>query len=163
MSERPKQPHAAKVGADGINLFSRAQAAGALGVSDSTLRKWHSQKLFVPAHQREGTYLYTAKQIAERRKLQNGKLAGLAFRLFEQGCSAVETVIELEAPPEAIAKLHAEWVKLSGGWVVAGPTGTRSSWERTYGIGKLTPAKLRVALELVASNPALRAKLLEAK
>ena len=164
MSDKPAGKHAAKVGANGVTLFSRSQAAAVLGVHVNTLRKWEADGTFVPRKESSGNgmvvSIYTAKQIEERRKLQNGKVASAAFALFEQGRTAVQVVIELEAPPESIAKLHDAWVKLTGSWVVAGPSGSRSSWERTYQIGKLTPVKLRTALELVAANPALREKLL---
>lgn len=147
------------VGADGVNLFTRRQAAATLGVHVATVRQWESRQALA-AKIVEGVHLFTAEQIELLRASRQGKLAGLAFQMFEDGKTPVQVVIELGIDPQRIAKMHLSYVQLSQSWVVKGPSGPRAAWERTYRIGELTSEKLRRALELVSTNPALREKLL---
>lgn len=72
----------------------------------------------------------------------------------------MQAVIELHADPETVEKLQAVYTRLSASWLVAGPPGPRHAWEKAYGLGKLTPQKLRKALELCAAHDELREKLL---
>lgn len=151
---------ASEVGADGVKLFSRKQAANALQVGHNTLIWWHSLGRLVPALTRNGVHLYTAEQLAEWRRGNPEAVAAQAFKLFEEGQTSIAVVIALHAEPSTIEKLFEQYVRMSAGWLIAGPHGSRSAWERTYHLGKLTPQKLRTALELCASNDELRAKLL---
>jgi MerR HTH family regulatory protein len=140
----------------------RPQAATLLGVSMSTLKWWHKKGVLVPALQKSGVFLYTRAQLEEFRDAEPERMAARAFKLFEEGATPVRVVIELEASPTLIETMHELYVRLSGAWRIAGPSGARSAWERAYGLGELTPTKLRRALELCASHPELKAKLLEA-
>jgi hypothetical protein len=140
----------------------RSQAATFLGVSLSTLKWWHKKGVIVPDLQKDGVFLYTRQQLEDFRDAEPEKVAARAFKLFEAGMSAVHVVIELEAAPSLIESMHEQYVRLSSAWRVQGfPPGSRAAWERTYGLGELTPMKLRKALELCAADPALKAKLLE--
>jgi hypothetical protein len=161
------RPHrgtkANEVGANGRELLSRTQTARELAIAEKTLRLWHDKGVFVPALRRRGVWLYTREQVEEHRTQMPGELAALAFRAFEAGHSAVETVIALRANPGVIRALHTSYLEMSSAWVIAGPAGSRASWEATYRLGKLTAEKLRCALELCGTHPELRAKLLAAE
>lgn len=160
MAER-RQPHATKIGADGKGIFSRRQACRMLGITLRQLR--HAQDTGrIHSIVSEGTHLFPRAELERYRAQEPGEVAARAFRCFEEGKSAVETVIELHAEPRAIEDLHAAWVEMTGAWVIAGPKGSRRAWEATYKLGALTPQKLRRALELCAAAPELREKLLQA-
>lgn len=148
------------MGADGVKIFTRTQAANYLGVGNSTLRWWHSLGRLVPGLTRDGVHLYTREQLELWQRGNPDAVASQAFKLFEQGETPIAVVIALHADPTAIEKLHEQYVRLSGAWVVAGPSGPRRAWERTYRLGQLTPQKIRIALELCASNEELRAKVI---
>jgi hypothetical protein len=151
---------AKELGALDPNLFTRKQAADYLGVGFSTIRWWHSLGRLVPALTRDGVHFYTREQLEQWQRGNPDAVASQAFKLFEQGETPIGVVIALHADPTAVEKLHEQYVRLSGAWVVAGPPGPRRAWERTYRLGQLTPQKLRTALELCANNEELRAKLL---
>ncbi len=148
------------MGADGLHLFTRKQAARTLGVHVKTVIKWAQNRTLVPARNVEGVHLYTREQIDLMRRDRVGKIASEAFALFELGKTAVQVVIELGVEPDTIERMHASYVKLSSSWVVKGPSGPLAAWEATYRLGPITPEKLRRALELCASHPALREKLI---
>lgn len=155
---------ASEVGADGVTLFSRRQAAGLLGVSVSALRQWHAQGRLVADHQRAGVHIYTRQQLERWQQMQDpgkGELASKVFAELEGGRTPVQIVIELKAEPEEVRRLVDCYTRLTGGWLVQGPPGPRRTWEESYQLGPLTPAKLRRALELCAANEALRSKLLQ--
>lgn len=164
-AQRKAQTHAStgtkasEVGADGQKIFSRRQAATFLNVGHTTLRWWHSLGRLVPALNRNGVHLYTRDQLEQWQRGNPDAVSARAFALFEQGATAVQVVIELHADPETIEKLHAVYARLSGSWLIKGPSGPRHAWEKAYAIGKLTPEKLRKALELCAANDDLRQKL----
>jgi hypothetical protein len=142
--------------------FPRGPAATFLGCSLWTLKWWHKKGVLVPELQKSGVFLYSRKQLEDFRDAEPERMAARAFQLFEQGRSAVHVVIELEAAPSLIEAMHEQYVRLSSAWRVQGfPPGSRAVWERTYGLGELTPMKLRRALELCAADPKLKAKLLE--
>lgn len=166
MVSRPKNGksarHAADVGADGVTLFSRNQAAEALGIAGSTLRAWQTSRRLVPALQREGIWLYTKEQLDRELRKPQGELAAKCFGLFEEGLSAVAVVMQLQVEPAIVEELHTAWVRMTASWVVRGPEGPRAAWEATYNLGPLTPEKLRRALELCAARSELRERLLEA-
>lgn len=157
--KKPKPKRAKDVGADGIVLFTRRQAAQALGVSLATVRLWERAQTMVPRCV-EGIHVFSRDQIETLRSNRVGKLSALAFRCFEDGLSPVQVVIKYGVDPERIAKMHAAYIRMTGSWVVKGPSGSIDAWERTYRIGPLTPDKLRRALELCASTPSLRKTLL---
>ena len=148
---------------DGVALFSRTQAARFLGMTVRQIRWLEETGQLHPSKSKGGGRVFRREDLEAYLNAQPGALAARAFRCFEGGMSPQQTVIELQAMPAEIAKLHAEWVNMSGAWVVAGPKGSRAQWERIYGIGELTPIKLRTALELVGSNPALRDRLHDPK
>ncbi len=150
----------AEVGADGVRIFTRRQAADYLGVGVSTLRWWHSLGRLVPGIVRDGVHLYTREALEEWQRGNPDAVASQAFKLFEEGETPVAVVIALHADPIAIEKLHEQYVRLSGSWCVAGPPGPRRVWERTYRLGEITARKVRIALELCASDEELRAKLI---
>lgn len=150
----------ADVGADGVEWFTRKQAARELGIGESTLRLWHERGSFLPDENRKGVHLYSLKQLNEKRRELPGELAAMAFERFESGLSSVQTVIELRADPGVIGQLYDSYVRMSSAWVVAGPPGSRATWEQTFRVGPITPGKLRRALELCSADPKLREKLL---
>lgn len=151
---------ASEVGADGEKIFSRRQAATYLNVGHTTLRWWHSLGRLVPALNRNGVHLYTREQLEQWQRGNPDAVSARAFALFEGGATAVQVVIELHADPETVEKLQAIYTRLSGSWLIQGPSGPRYAWERAYAIGKLTPEKLRKALELCSADESLRAKLI---
>jgi len=146
---------------DGVARFSRVQAARFLGLSVRQIRWLQDTKQLHPIAVDHG-YCFTRDDLEAWLNAQPGELAARAFQCFERGCTPQQTVIELRAMPSAIASLHAEWVKMSGAWTVAGPRGPRDRWEQAYGIGPLTPTKLLRALELIGSRADLRAQLHDA-
>jgi hypothetical protein len=148
------------VGADGVEWFTRKQAARALGIGESTLRLWHDSGSFLPDENRKGVYLYSLKQLNEKRRELPGELAALAFEHFERGMNAVQVVIALRADPGVIGQLYDSYVRMTSAWVVAGPVGSKAAWEATYRVGPITAMKIRRALELCSADPKLREKLL---
>lgn len=151
------------VGADGANFFTRQQAAGYLGVSVTALRTWQQQGDFVPELVREGVHLYTRRQLDDRKYQMPGELAARAFLAFDAGRTPVQAVIELRADPALVLRLWEHYTRMTAAWVVEAPPGgaaARKAWEKTFRVGELTGEKLRRALELVASDETLRAKLL---
>lgn len=157
--KKPKGKRGKEVGADGIELFTRGQAAEALGVSLACVKLWERSQTIVPRLV-EGVHVFTRDQIETLRSNRVGKLSAIAFRSFEDGLSPVQVVIRYGIDPERIAKMHAAYIRMTSSWVVKGPSGSVEAWERTYQLGPLTPDKLRRALELCASTPALRKILL---
>lgn len=159
-SRHPKKPGkpARFVGADGRELFSRTQAAKALGVSEDAVRRLERRGL-LRAVVLEGVHVFTRHELERHRDAKPSSNASAAFALFEQGLAAVDVVIKLNLDPSEIQSLYAAWSTMSGAIVVAAPRGSAKAWERAYGVGPLTPAKIRLALELVGAVPELRARL----
>ncbi len=153
--KKPKPKKGADIGADGVILFTRRQASNALGVTLATVKLWEKAGTMVPRCV-EGVHVFSRDQIETVRSNRIGKLSSHAFRAFEAGKTPVQVVIDHGVDPERVAKMHDAYIRMSGSWVVQGPSGSREAWERTYRIGPLTPEKLRRALELCASRADLR-------
>lgn len=157
---RKKEPNSVADQQRDTEYFPRKDAALFLGVSVPTLRYWHKNRVLVPGIERDGTWFYTRTQLEDFREQAPERLAAKAFAMFEKGETPVNVVIALNAHPSQVEQLHELYIRLSSSWRIAGPSGAREVWERTYDLGPLTPLKLRRALELCAIDPALKAKLL---
>lgn len=148
--------------ADGVRRFTRSQAARYLGKSLRQIRWLEESGVLKPKIAKRGVRVFERGDLDNYRRATPGSLAARAFACFEAGKTPAQAVIQCEATPQEIETLHDAWVRMSGAWTVAGPKGPRLAWERTYGIGEITPTKLRRALELVATRPDLRERLLAA-
>lgn len=148
--------------ADGVRRFTRSQAARYLGKSLRQIRWLEDSGVLKPKIAKRGIRVFERAELDSYRKSSPGSLAARAFACFEAGKSPAHAVIACEATPREIEELHDAWVRMSGSWTVAGPKGPRLAWEKTYGIGEITPVKVRRALELVATHPDLRQRLLAA-
>jgi hypothetical protein len=156
-----KQIRGVDIGADGVNLFTRGQAAKFLRVNVRLVRL-QAEKGRLECVVIRGVECFTRKALEQYRAMsQRGQLASKAFRALEQGKSPAELVIDLMVSPDLAREFAQQYAELSGAWLVAGPSGPRENWERTYKIGELTPFKLRRALELAACTPELNRRLLE--
>lgn len=136
----------------------RAEVAEMLRVDKMTVRRLERRGELHPIVL-EGVHYFGRKHVFEVLKARQHGQRAAAFRLFEEGKEPVQVVIELDADPDLVHALWEGYQRLLGCWVVQGPKSLRA-WEATYGLGELTPRKLLKALELVASNPPLRAELL---
>lgn len=146
--------------ADGAQWFTRTQAKRFLGVALETVKQAQKRGALESVQMQGVTLFSRATLEAYKAGRANPELAQRAFGLLDAGHSAVQLVATLHVSPDVAESLVASYARLNGAWIVAGPTSSRSAWERTYRIGALTPLKLRRALELAARTPSLRARLL---
>lgn len=128
-----------------------------LGVHKSSIRRMEDRGELRPIVV-AGVHWFTREAVAHAYQRLEGTICAAAFRLFKAGLEPVDVVIELEADAELIGQLWRSYNDLEGHWVVEGP-GSKRAWEPVFQLGELTPAKLRRALELCGSTPALRAEL----
>jgi phage terminase Nu1 subunit (DNA packaging protein) len=124
----PRQP----VGTLPGRKVTRSAAAAALRVSVTTVRRWEGALLH-PERGPDGVHVFDLDEIEalvrqrpaqeERgRRETEGEIAAAAFALFKKGADPRDVVIELEQPPEAIKKLHAEWYLMSDRLIIGEDT-----------------------------------------
>lgn len=144
--------------------LSVAETCAALGITRRTLSAWRDSGRLVPSTRKGRRVYYDAADVerCQHKRTRDGRTAAKLFAFFEGGGTAVQSVIELEVTPHEAERAHAAYCRMSGSWRIEGPSGPRAHWERVYQVGELTPAKLRLALELCGADPKLRRRLTEA-
>lgn len=147
--------------ADGIEWFTRTQAARYLGVTVTAIKRAQNRGALRGSVMHDVTIFARSTLDAYRASRCNSQLATQAYALLDSGKSPTALVSELSLSPEVAIELVASYERLSGSWVVAGPPGSRSAWCTAYGVNAITPVMLRRALELGLRTPSLRARLLE--
>lgn len=94
--------------------LTRGQAAAALGVSKSTVRRMESTGALRPVAV-VGGVRYFAPQDVEALAVRShhaasvGDLAAVTFRRFNEGATLRDLVIELRQPPEVLRELRRQW------------------------------------------------------
>jgi hypothetical protein len=166
MSNAPPSPsqvgktHARHVGADGINLFTRMQAARFLGIRKQSVLA-AEQRGALAAVVIHGVHVYPRSELERYRGgRQRGALAARAFTMLEAGMSPARLVVELELEPDLALELTQRYAELAELVMCAAPKGSRAAWSRAFGV-ELAPATILRVLELAARTPAVRARLAE--
>jgi transposase len=105
---------------DDDRLLKPRQAAQLLGVTTGTLVRWSREGLLAAAHTSNGQRRYTyaaIRECVEARRPQTEtrrRLAEIAFRLREQGCTIHETAEMLHMSYSAMQRLL-KWHNAQGG------------------------------------------------
>lgn len=150
---------AAHVGADGVTVFSRTQAARFLAVTVPNIRAAEQRGALRPMVI-EGVHLFSRDELERyRASTKHGEVAARAFKSFAAGRTAADVVQELEIPPDMARHLQSTYVELSSSVLCAAPPGTRAAWERAFGV-QLEPELVLRAVQLAARTPSIRARLL---
>lgn len=139
-------------------LLTRAEVGRQLGIAKTQVRRLEASGELHPVMFR-GVHYFDRRQVLALLKLRAHTYAARAFALFEAGKQPVDVVLELDVDPEQIQRLWENYNRMLGCWIVKGP-GSLKAWEPVYKLGELTPHKLLRALEIVCSNPQLRATLM---
>ncbi len=144
------EEHAAEVVPSGSGrLLSRHEAARALGVSETTLRRLAVDGLRPIVQGRRHLYEETVVQEAVRTKsvrrrwtemppTTDGGVAADVFALIDDGVSPREVVKRLRVSPELVAKLLTQWASLGSGVYLPG--------EMAKDLGVATPADILAKL-----------------
>jgi hypothetical protein len=154
----------------GPSTLRRGEVAARLGVSPTTVRRLEErgelhpvvgdggERLFDPAEVERlaatrageaGSGQVSPPAAPSRSPGNSGDLAARAFALFDSGKLPWEVVVETHEPPEVVAKLHGEYVRLGGGGLLI-PAPVRSSLEKILGV-KTDPEKLEVFVNVVGA------------
>lgn len=108
-------------------LLTRAEAARALGISKSSLRR-REGNLVQPIKGPRGVHLFDETEIkavlVRRRGVRadpalDGDVAAEVFDRFDRDVHPVDVVKELRVAPDRVEQLHAQWTRLRGGFVVS--------------------------------------------
>jgi hypothetical protein len=164
MSSTPPSPsqigktHARHVGADGQNLFTRMQAARFLGIRKQSVLA-AEQRGALAAVVIQGVHVYPRSELERYRGgRQRGALAARAFTMLAAGASPARLVVELELEPDLALELTRRYCELAELIICEAPKGSRSAWERAFGV-ELAPATILRVLEVAARTPGVRSRL----
>lgn len=147
---------AAEVQATRHVLLTRAQAARRMGVSVATVRRMEGEQLQPILV--DGKHCFEIEELDRHRKVADGDLAAQAFEMFNCDKTQVDVVIALKEPPERIRRLFEDWVEMSE-CIVAGPPGISGRRLRKLLTLPLTRTLVWKCLNIVLSDPSLRARL----
>jgi hypothetical protein len=110
-------------------LLKRSQAAKALGVSVSKLRRMEGVDIEpivgpdgVRLFRREEIHELTIRRVGERPEQPDqfdGNAAAEVFALLDEGVSAIDIVKRTRLDPRAVIAIRREWVRLQGGFFLA--------------------------------------------
>lgn len=111
----------------------------------------------------DGKHCFPVEEVDRHRRLTDSELAAKAFRMFNEGSTVIEAVVELEEAPERIERLHEFWVKHTYSAVVLGFEDLPQRIDFVFRrLGNLTPTLIREALDIIDNDPKLRERLVRA-
>lgn len=154
MSKIPKTGgvRAADVGADGVTLYTRTQAARWLGVDVGQVRAACGRGA-LSGHCIRGVWVYPRAELERYRATTgHGKTAAAAFRALREGASVAGLVEKLEIAPDVAERCAADYARLTGAIVCQAPAGTSAAWARAFGT-ELSPAVVLDAVERHLATP----------
>lgn len=103
--------------------FTREETARKLNISMRQLATLQSTGRLKPKKDKDGILRFTrasvheemdARRLKEHDRRGLGRLAAEVFRLLEDGKGLADIVIAVQAIPEDVEKLHAQWTRLKG-------------------------------------------------
>jgi hypothetical protein len=146
--------------ADGVQWFTRVQAARYLGISIQAVKAAQARGALA-AQSVQGVSVFSRATLdTYRDSTPRGELAALAFVRFAAGETCADVVIALRVQPAMAESLLEAYARCAGVIVVAAPSCGREEWAALLKLPTLTPALVLRALELCAQTPSLRARLL---
>lgn len=146
------------VGADGVTLYSRAQAARFLGIQLSSVKAAEVRGALFATVTR-GVHCFSRAELERyRTKTKHGVIASAVFDALAAGKSPAKIVAEQQVAPALMRELVHDYCELSEQMLCAAPKGTRKAWESAFGV-QLTPELILRAVELAARTPSIRQRL----
>lgn len=139
---------------DGINLLSSAQVCGRLHLNTYQLAQHHKAGRLVPC-MLNGRRYYTGADVARFERDDREHSIMLKLR---DGVHPVDIALDGRYPLDEVTAVMEQWAKVAGVWIVDAPPGSYARWLERMGLTRLRPSDIRRLIELMLTDPDVRAK-----